>query len=79
MSVIWVNWHETQKCPIGGLAIVRGLGVCEVLDTHSWRRRVVSISTGRTAPEGRWVDVREIRQANGSEAYLSDCEVIQSD
>lgn len=79
MSVISVNWHVTQKCPIGGLAIVRGLGVCEVLDAYSWRRRVVSISTGSTAAEGRWVDVRGIRQANGSEAYLSDSEVTQGD
>lgn len=71
MSIVNVNWHETRKCPPGSLAIGAGLGVCEVLAANGFLREIgwAVSATEHQNTVNRWVDVREIRQLDGSEFF----------
>ena len=63
-TVIPVDWHETQKCPTGSVALVPSIGICDVISAQGWRRQI-SWPTDPDDPSShrsKWMHVRNLRR-----------------
>ena len=63
-NITRVNWHESQKCPVGSMGLVSGIGICEVAAAKGWQRQITWTPDPDdiTRWESRWINVREIQR-----------------